>query len=368
MKISIVTPRFAISGVPLAQVRFARALAKRGHLVSLFVGYLEPGYELPIVPGVRIENWNKRKVRGILWPLFLHLRREKPDVLFSAEDHLNAIALVAAIFSGSNVKTSGSSRVIPTDRLGYSTKPFSKGWFLKQLMRSVMWRANALTCVSKDMVAHYQKIFRRAPHVCVYNIIKDQNSLMRSAEPADHPWLISKDLPVIISAGTMTKRKGFADLIHAFSIVCSLRPCRLIILGDGYLRNSLTALVDELKIDDKVSFPGNVENPLKYFSRSDVFVLSSYAEGMPNVLVEAMMCGCTPVATDCPTGPGELLRGGGVGYLTPMGDPSSMATAIVHALDSPIGKNVLTAAVEPFEESAVINRHFEVLELPVSDE
>ena len=109
---------------------------------------------------------------------------------------------------------------------------------------------------------------------------------------------------------------------------------------------------------DVVDMPGNVDNVLKYFARADVFVLSSYAEGLPNVLIEAMICGCTPVSTDCPTGPSEVLQNGKYGYLVPMHDPVAMATGIEKALNSPIPKNLLDEAIEPFSEDAVIKRHF----------
>jgi glycosyltransferase involved in cell wall biosynthesis len=115
-----------------------------------------------------------------------------------------------------------------------------------------------------------------------------------------------------------------------------------------------------------VSLPGNVSNPLKYFSRSDVFVLSSYAEGMPNVLVEAMMCGCTPVATNCPTGPREPLYDGRIGHLVEMKNPLMMADVIVKAVRHPLAKEVLSKAVAPFEECTVLDRHFEVLGFTVS--
>ena len=92
-------------------------------------------------------------------------------------------------------------------------------------------------------------------------------------------------------------------------------------------------------------------------------MLSSHVEGLPNVLVEAMMCGCTPVSTDCPTGPRELLQEGKYGYLVPMRNPVAMAYGIEKALDNPIPKNLLDEAVQPFEESAVLKRHFEILGL-----
>ncbi len=139
------------------------------------------------------------------------------------------------------------------------------------------------------------------------------------------------------------------------------RRVRLLILGDGPLRNDLAKVVMELGLHDSVELAGYVDNPLKYFAHADVFALSSLVEGMPNVLVEAMMCGCTPVSTDCPTGPRELLQGGKYGYLVPVGSPEGLAAGIEQALAKPISPAVLAEAIAPFEEATVIDRHFELL-------
>lgn len=361
MKISIVTPRFNPGGVALAQIRFARALADKGHEVDLVVGYVEPRNEFPGASGVNVHLWSQPKVRRMLFPLMRHLRSAKPDVVFSAEDHLNTIALLAAILSGSKAKISGSSRVAPFDT--YSDLPFPKRWVLKQLARAVMWRADALTCVSNDMVEQYRQVFDSPPHVCVYNIVDDRHSRLRMQEPVEHEWLDQKDCPVLVAAGTLTLRKGFADLIRAMKTLSQSRAARLIILGDGPLRSELEALIAELDLSNIVKLQGHVENPLKYFARADIFVLSSYAEGLPNVLIEGMMCGCTPVSTDCPTGPREVIQDGKYGYLVPMRDPVAMAAGIEEALDNPIPKDRLAEAVRPFEEGAVIERHFQLLGL-----
>lgn len=361
MKICVVTPLFAIAGVPLAQIRFARALADKGHDVDLVIGHIDPQYQFPQVVGVTVLNLRQPQVRGMLVHLWKYLRTIKPDVVFSAEDHLNVVVLLAAIFSGSRAKISSSSRVTPFDT--YSNVPFTKRWALKQLMRTVTWRADALTCVSKDMVEQYQTVFNAPPHLCVYNIVDDRLSRLRMHEPVDHEWLIHKDIPVLVAAGRLATWKGFDDLIRAMKILTKSRSARLMILGDGPLHADLQTLIHELHLSDYVTLLGYVENPLKYFSHADVFVLSSHVEGLPNVLVEAMMCGCTAVATDCPTGPREVLQGGKFGYLVPMRNPVAMAAGINQALDSPISKSLLQEAVKPFAEDAVLNRHFEVLGL-----
>jgi glycosyltransferase involved in cell wall biosynthesis len=366
MKICVVTPLFAIAGVPLAQLRFARALAEKGHTVDLVIGRIDPQYQFPEVLNVTSHNFNQPHVRHMLVPLWKYLRKVKPDVVFSAEDHLNVVVLLAAIFSASSAKISCSSRVTPFDT--YSKVPFTKRWFLKQLMRVVTWRANVLTCVSKDMVEQYRKVFNSSPHICVYNIVGDRFSRLRMQEPVEHSWLLNKEIPVLVAAGRLATWKGFDDLIRAVKILSENRSARLIILGDGPMRSELQALINKLGLSDVVCLLGYVENPLKYFARADVFVLSSHVEGLPNVLVEAMMCGCTAVSTDCPTGPREVLQGGKYGYLVPMRDPIAMAAGIERALDSPIPKSLLKEAVQPFEESEVLKRHFQILALTAKNQ
>jgi glycosyltransferase involved in cell wall biosynthesis len=286
---------------------------------------------------------------------------EKPEVVFSAEDHLNTIVLIAALLTGSKAKISCSSRVTPFDT--YSNTPFTKRWVLKQLARLVMRRADALTCVSQGTVDEYKHVFDKPRHVCVYNIVDDEYSRLSMKEPLDHPWLQSKECPVLVAAGRLASWKGYEDLIHAIKVLSAMRHTRLIILGDGPDRKKLQNLIDELSLSNDIQLLGYVDNPLKYFAHADLFVHSAHVESLGNVIVEALMCGLTAVCTDCPTGPREVLQDGKYGYLVPMRDPQAMAAAIERALDNPISKTLLDEAVEPFEENRVIDQHFEVLGL-----
>ncbi len=366
MKITVITPRYAISGVPLAQVQFVRALSAAGHDVEFIIGFVHHGYDAPKIDSVNVRILNKQRVIGMLLPLIRYLRENKPDVVFSAEDHLNAVVLIAALVSRSKAKISGASRINALGKYGtYSNVPFTKRWFLKILMRAVMPRANALTCVSKDMVDQYKHVFKSSTHVCVYNIIVDNISLERMREPVAEKWFVEKDRPILITAGILTKRKNISDIILAMKEVTKTRKARLIILGDGEERGELQTLINRLGLEASVKILGYVDNPLKYFSRADIFVLSSSAEGLPNALVEAMMCGCTPVSTNCPTGPREVLLDGRYGYLVPVNDPIALAAGIERAIDHPISENLLRDAIKPFSEHDVIKRHFDVLGIGV---
>lgn len=362
MKICVVTSRLSVTGVPLAQIRFAGALARRGHEVELLFGIREDTASVPTVPGVKVTIWHEHRVSSMLKPMRRYLRQERPDVVFSAEDHCNGMVLIAAITSGFKGKISGSSRVSPFD--SYSNKPFTRGWMRKQLLRAVMWRADALTCVSQDMVEQYRTIFPNAPHVCVYNIIDDAASRAKAAETVDHPWFTHPEMPVIVAAGTLTRRKAYHDLVDAVKIVTARgRDVRLAIFGEGHQRERLEAMVSDYGLQDRVWLPGRIANPRAYFARAPISALSSRAEGLPNVLVETMACGCTPVSTDCPTGPREVIGDDAYGYLAAVHDPQSLAAALEKALDRPISPEKLAQAVAPFEESRVIERHFTILGL-----
>lgn len=360
MKAAVCIARFSISGVPLAQIRLARALARAGMEVELIVGYSAASLTIPDIPGVRVRRLARPKVRSLLPALMAYLRKDRPDLVFSAEDHLNAVMLLAAILTRSKARISASSRVTPFDT--YSSRRLSKRWLLKQLMRMVAWRADALTCVSEDMVEQYRQVFGSTRHVCVYNIVGDEEAPARMAEALDDPWFATSELPLVVAAGSLAPWKGFSDLIAAAGRLTKTgRPVRLAILGEGPLRAELQSQIEGLGLEGTVRLIGHADNPLKYFAAADLFALSSHVEGLPNVLVEAMMCGCTPVATDCPTGPREVLQDGRFGYLVPMRDPDALADGILRALESPVPRDRLAEAVQPFSEQAVLRRHFELL-------
>jgi glycosyltransferase involved in cell wall biosynthesis len=364
MKIFLIIPWLHLAGVPLAQLRFARALKKRGHSVEFIIGRKDPKFKYEKLPGVIFNILNVRSTKSMLPGIMKNIKNKNPDIIFSAEDHMTIWVLIAVILLNSRILVSGSSRVGSLDLEAYGGKLFSKHWksfFLKILFKCVAWRADVLTCVSQDMVEGYHKVLKTKKHTHIYNIIVDEQSITRSKEPVDHKWLKNKDKKIIVAAGRLDKAKGFHDLIDAIHIVIRKRDIKFILLGDGPEKENLREQIIKLNMEHCIDMVGYVENPLKYFAKSDVFVLASYAEGLPNVLVEAMMCNCSPVSTDCPTGPREVLQDGNYGRLVPIKDPHSMASAIVEVLDNPISESNLLEAIKPFTENIVIERHFDQL-------
>lgn len=133
----------------------------------------------------------------------------------------------------------------------------------------------------------------------------------------------------IVAIGRLSREKGFDVLLHAFaSCVSKGAPCHLTIVGDGPDRPALEALVRELDLSDRVSLPGRTPDPMAYLARADLFVLPSRYEGFPNALLEAMAAGLAVVATDCPSGPAEIIRDGHDGLLVPPEDVNALARAM----------------------------------------
>ena len=122
-------------------------------------------------------------------------------------------------------------------------------------------------------------------------------------------------------------------MLDAFCRVRRRKMARLVILGDGELREELENMARSEGVGDDVAFLGFVPHPSAYMKRCSVFVLSSRFEGLPTVLVEAMASGAPVVSTDCPSGPNEIISSGENGVLVPVGDSQALADGILSLLD-----------------------------------
>lgn len=112
----------------------------------------------------------------------------------------------------------------------------------------------------------------------------------------------------VVAMGRLDIQKGFIHLIRSIRYILDTIPdFKLIIMGDGGLRQTLQKEAQLCGIQDNICFMGNVDNPFSIIAKADLFVLSSLFEGFPNALVEAMSCGVPVISTDCETGPREIL-------------------------------------------------------------
>jgi glycosyltransferase involved in cell wall biosynthesis len=142
-----------------------------------------------------------------------------------------------------------------------------------------------------------------------------------------------READLILCVGRLSREKDHRTLLRAMTLMPEQRSWRLAILGDGPERAALEEFVREHGLAHRTIFAGYVPDVFSWMMRARVVVLSSVYEGLPCVIMEALACGTAVVSTDCPYGPREILEAGRYGELTPVGDPTALAAAIVAALD-----------------------------------
>jgi glycosyltransferase involved in cell wall biosynthesis len=144
----------------------------------------------------------------------------------------------------------------------------------------------------------------------------------------------NKKFNYILSVGRLEKQKNFIGLIEAFNIVLKSFPnFRLIIIGNGSEKKNLIKKLNELKIKNKIIFKDFI-NPNYFFLRSKIFILNSFFEGMPNVILEALSNKCPVISTNCESGPKEILRNGKFGYLVDTNNYINLAKKIKYVLSN----------------------------------
>ncbi len=295
-------------------------------------------------------------------PLAAYLRQRQPRVLLAVKDRAGRAALFARRLAGTNtpivlrlgthLSTAMAQRSRIERRLRYGA------------IRRTYPKLNRIIAVSQGVAADTAAIagLPLEAIAVIPNPVITPNLYRRAAEPCFHPWFRPGGPPVILGAGRLQRQKDFGTLIRAFARVRQKRPCRLVILGEGGERPKLETLVRELGLSNQVDLPGFQENPYPFFAAARLFVLSSAWEGSPNVLTEAMALGTPVVATNCPSGPAELLAGGQLAPLVAVGDVVNLARAMEHTLAHPPSPEKLQRGVAAYNQTESTRRYLEVLE------
>jgi glycosyltransferase involved in cell wall biosynthesis len=334
--ICLFLPSLHAGGAERMMVNLATSLAQRGADVRVVLAKAQ-GELIKDVPleNVRMVDLHCRRVLTSVLPLAGYLRREKPAVMLSALDHANLAAIFAKKIARVStrlvvsVRTTVTKATADTTLLRARLFPLAIRWFYDD--------ADAVIAVSEGTANDLLRFCPLSPdkvHV-IYNPVITPHLFKKAEEPALHRWFTNSAVPVILGVGRLTRAKDFSTLIRAFSFVRKKIDARLLILGEGEERPKLESLCRTLNLKNDVELPGYVSNPYPYMKRAAVFVLSSRWEGLPSVLIEALALGTKVVATDCPSGPREILADGKWGRLVPVGDAGKLAEAILETLRQP---------------------------------
>jgi glycosyltransferase involved in cell wall biosynthesis len=359
-RVAIFTSNMDGGGAERAMLKLAGGMADRGYDVDLVLSRAE-GHYLPEVPtSVRIVDLSASRVLASLPGLVRYLRHERPSTLLTSMNYVNLVGIWARRFAGVDTRLVVNEQNTMSLEAPHSSRRRQR--LVPRLAKRFYPWADAVVAVSGGVAEDLVRELGLPPArvQVVHNPIVTPELSALAAAPLDHPWFQPGQPPVIVAVGRLGPQKDFDSLIRAVSRVRNTYPVRLVILGEGRESGSLKGLVEELGLSEAVDLPGWVSNPYPYMKRAAAFVLSSRWEGLPSVLIEALYCGVPIVATDCPSGPLEILGGGKHGLLVPVGDVNALSRGIESAIDG----HVLPPTPDswrPYEQETVVERYLEVL-------
>ena len=337
MKIAIMITSLSTGGAERTAVALSNWLVNNGNKTYLInLGTNEKNYEIDS----KVILYNKRKSYNLFEKIFSivdvikYLNNIKPDIIFEMLYKPIKYAIVNKLFNRKQVLI-GSERANPEKRR----------WF-RRITTSVCY---PLLCdgyifqtekVKKMFIKKIQNrgivIGNAISNPDVYKICKEKNPDK-----------------IITSAGRLTKQKGFDILIKAFAKVHEIYPeYKLVIYGEGEERKNLESIIESLGLINSVFLPGVSKNYLNKVAKSDIFVMSSRFEGMPNALLEAMAIGMPCISTDCVAGPSELIRDYQNGILVKVDNIDEISEKIIQLINNPKLKNKIS-----INAKQVINEH-----------
>lgn len=239
-----------------------------------------------------------------------------PDAVVSFLGRTNVLALMAATATG--------IPVLVCERSDPWHERIGAPW---AALRRVLYPRAAGVIVQTASAGAWARARARRVHV-IPNSVERPGVVATPGEGQGHERLIAM--------GRLEREKGFDLLVEAFARVAAAHPSwTLQILGEGRERARLETLVRRHALDQRVNFPGRVEDPAPHLAAAHVFALPSRYEGIPNAMLEAMASGLPVVASDSASGARELVEDGRTGLLVRGSDVGALAAGLERLMSDP---------------------------------
>jgi glycosyltransferase involved in cell wall biosynthesis len=245
---------------------------------------------------------------AILIKIILKLRNEKKTVI-SFQSNIIAI-IICKLFKIKIIIRSNT----------FQEKYLNNNLIKKKIFGFFFKLADAIIVNSIEFKKRFNKTFN-VKSICIYNpIVKEKIKIK----------IKNNSILKIISVGRLTEQKDHLTLLKAFKILLTIKRAKLYIVGKGHLLSSLKNFVLNNGLKKNVFFLGYKNSILNYLNSSDLIILSSKYEGLPNCLVEAQMQKINIISSDCFTGPKEILMNVKAGFLFPVGNFNELSKILIN--------------------------------------
>lgn len=360
-KIALLVPNLAGGGAERVMVILANEFSHRISNVDLIIVNDEDmHYFSELSDKVNLINLKKRRLISAIFSIRRYLRSEKPEAMITTLKHVTAAAAIARLISG-RVRTRLYPREDGTPQRFTIQTPYL--YFLDLIVRQAYSSSPGIISLSHGMsdqiIKHYKT---KAPIHTIYNPIYFADILAKADAPIKPCSHFDPSHDFVLAVGRLTPVKGFDVLLQAFALARAQHDIKLVILGEGPEEAALMELARELNIQDSLYMPGFVANPFAYMRAARAFVLSSVSEGLPNSLIQALVCGTPCVATNCPTGPKEVLGNGKFGTLVDVGDYRAMSSAIINIMNGEVeAKPTMHQLREKYDATKIAESYLKVV-------
>jgi len=191
---------------------------------------------------------------------------------------------------------------------GWSQKPFKKIFF------SYTLRLADIIIVNSIKFKNELKMKLNIDAKCIYNPLNYEEIKKLSGKKIRNHFFKRSSLK-LISVGRLVDQKDQITILKAINYLKNIADISLLIIGEGNKEDKLIKYIKSKNLEKIVKIKKHTKNPFPYIKSSDIFILSSLFEGLPNVLLEAITLNCFVISSDCPTGPSEILDKGKGGML-----------------------------------------------------
>lgn len=286
---------------------------------------------------VAFSELNCKSVMRSIPKIIQYANDTKPDVILSTVGNVDFAVSIAKLFMPQSRLFIRKANVVFDNQKNVTNR-------LKLRLEAKV--CDKLIALTEDMKQDYLQYGFKADNVVVINNMVDLDYIENRCKERgiEHEWFDKNKYKLIIANARMVPEKRYDILISAFKMVSEKIPeARLMILGDGPLRKQIEDTVP-CELMDKVEFLGFQNNPYYYMCRASAFSLTSDYEGFPNVVIEALACGLPVIATNCKTGPREIIENAIDGWVVDRGDSKAVAIGL---------ENVLTKTTDEWNKLSV---------------
>ena len=331
MKLTLVSSSLNVGGAERVLSTMANYWAAKGWQITILT--FDDGAELPFYDldrridlhplGIRSQDGFKFSVSSVSYNfrriqvLKQAIIASQPDLVISFVNTTNIMTLLAC--RGLKVKTIVSEHVHPT---------FAQLNKATQLLQQLTYQQADLVTVQTHAALSFFPTDQYKTFVIPNPVVLPKSTPIQSQLDTDDRHLLA--------IGKLTPQKGFDLAIKAFAQIAQKYPeWTLTILGEGEMRSELEDLCVDLELEDRVFMPGVVKNIDAHLRKADIFILPSRFEGFPVTLCEAMACGVPVIASNCMSGPREIVHDGIDGMLIKPDSVTALTIGLSQLMSDP---------------------------------